>query len=304
VRLRTVLAGLAACVATFGPALPTSAETTPTTIVSFTFEGTSSSQEAALDEMLRRHLGATLYVNSGRVGDPGFLDYLGLKHYAQHGIEIGGATIDGGDLAGLDDGEVAHQVCDGRSALVHMGFSPRSFAYPTGPVSGALERVVAACGYSSARAVGYLGSGFTAETLAPLDQMAIRSTPPESDGAFEALKEAVNRSRATGGGWLPVALPRICSGNRCPVGSMRLDQLTGFLDWLAVRRDQVAVRTVTEALAPRVVRAVPVSRMPAVTVLGVGVGQSQIVAGGLVAGLVVVISYRTATRGNRYVRAH
>ena len=46
----------------------------------------------------------------------------------------------------------------------------------------------------------------------------------------------------------------------------------------------------------------PLSKRPAWTVYGIGIGQSQIIFIGVTLTAAIIVTYRVATRGNRYAR--
>jgi peptidoglycan/xylan/chitin deacetylase (PgdA/CDA1 family) len=283
------------------PAAP--AEEPGRTLVSFTFDGSSADQKQALDLLQQHGMGATIYVNSSRVGAPGALSFLSLKSYSQHGMEVGGHPMHRVDLTTASGDRARREICGGRVALTHMGFGAESFAYPRGAVTPAIRSLVEDCGYRSARTGGGLGPS-DSERVPPSDPFHLRAYEPlPTTGAATVLEEHLLRVQEAGGGWVPVALRHICDTATCEAGSMRLAEFTALVGWLDGRSHGIEVSTVASAMTPSAEkRPVPTGAV-AVTLLGLGIGQSQIMGAGLLVGLLSVVSYRFATRRGRYVRA-
>lgn len=273
------------------------------TLVSFTFDGISADQKQALDLLQRHGMGATIYTNSSRVGAPGALSFLSLKSYSQHGMEVGGQPVHRVDLTRIGSDRARQEICGGRVALTHMGFEPETFAYPGGAHPPAIKSLVEDCGYRSARAGGGLGPS-DSETVPPSDPYVLRAYDAlPTTGAAVVLEEHLLRVQEAGGGWVPVALRHICDEAACDAGSMRLAEFAALVGWLDGRSDGIEVSTVSSAMTPSArERPVPTGAV-AVTLLGTGIGQSQVMGAGLLVGLVSVVCYRFATRRDRYVRA-
>jgi len=293
-------------------------------VVSFTFGGTDETQDE-FAEMLSEHgYAGTFYINSGMLGRPGRLSVDQLHNIARDRSEVGGASVSGEDLTGLSTGDAGEEICNDRTTLAQLGFQVTSFAYPQGGRSADVEAGARDCGYNSGRDFGGLYQSAKScsdcpavEDLPPADGFGIRTVgqPATLDG----LKQQVLRAEQESPGWLPLVFGRLCL---CPVddGSAitRADFLA-FLDWLSLRPVPVEVRTVDQViggtlkpvhgnaldrLVPSSSRAIsdtgPLSKAPAWTVLGVEIGQAQILFLGIAFSLTVVITYRLATRRDRY----
>ena len=123
------------------------------TIVSLTFDDGRASQYTMRPLLASHGMNATFYVISNEPDvSTNYLTWQQIHELASDGNEIGGHTLDHYDLTTLDATEAKHQICGDRDALIAHGFSPVSFAYPYGASTPELEQIVAACGYSSARA--------------------------------------------------------------------------------------------------------------------------------------------------------
>jgi peptidoglycan/xylan/chitin deacetylase (PgdA/CDA1 family) len=223
-------------------------------VVSLTFDDGNADQYEARDILAAHGMRATFYLNSGRLDRSGYLSMAQAKSLVADGHEIGGHTVSHADLPTLDLDEQRRQVCQDRNALLSKGFDIRNFAYPYGDTNADTKRVVAECGYNSARGVGDIVSPGTcsgcpyAETVPPRD--FLETDTPDSvrqSTSLETLEGYVQQAEANGGGWVQIVLHRVCSG--CDIYSIAPDTLDQFLGWLAGRADQgVSVRTVAEVV--------------------------------------------------------
>jgi peptidoglycan/xylan/chitin deacetylase (PgdA/CDA1 family) len=168
-------------------------------VVSLTFDDGTSDHLPVAAWLAERGVPATFYVNSGRVGAPGFLDWEEIATIATLGHEIGGHTADHPDLTAIGADEAAHQIGSDRAALRDRGFPADTFAYPFGARSRELEELVAAAGYGAARRAWGLSPEVPAETLPPERRYAIRTLPSVQRSATAAALLASVQIR----GWLP-----------------------------------------------------------------------------------------------------
>jgi peptidoglycan/xylan/chitin deacetylase (PgdA/CDA1 family) len=322
-----LLVGFALVILLFASPAPASAETSgrkPPTTVSFTFTGGYRGQEVAGAILARHNMTATFYVSSRFVGLPAYLGARDLRSIAASGSEIGGGTLSHQDLATQTDEQVVREICADRSTLSSWGFPVTSFAYPYGSWTYAGQAAAQKCGYNSARGLAELRISDThcsacpaSESAPPLNAYDLRTTSP---GATVAdLEKVIGHAQQSGGGWLIVALDQVC---RCPDrGDRALSpaQFEQLVRWVS-RRPDTRVRTVNQVIGGSVLPvaavaagqrtqeahsredAIPLSRRPAWTVLGVGIGQVQILFSGLAMATAVVGTYRVATRGSRYGR--
>jgi peptidoglycan/xylan/chitin deacetylase (PgdA/CDA1 family) len=320
-----LLAGLAfvpSLVAPVGPAAAQDHRPTPTT-VSFTFTGGYRGQETAAEILAHHDMRGTFYVSSRFIGLPAYLEADDLRSIAASGSEIGGGTVSHDDLARKTEKQVLHEVCADRSTLSSWGYPVTSFAYPYGSWTYAGQAAAQECGYNSARGLAQLRVSNThcsacppSESVPPLNAYELRTTSP---GASEAdLERVIAHAQDSGGGWILVALDHVC---RCPDRqgeAITPQQFERLVRWVS-DRPAIRVRTVnqvvggsvrpaapaalnTEAAAAQQVDARPLSRRPAWTVFGVGIGQVQILFSGLLVATAVVGTYRVATKRSRYGR--
>ena len=243
------LLGLCAMAATLEPA-----RAAAETVVSITFDDTNENQWRA-GALLRAHgMNATFYVNSSRVGVPGFLGLDQLLTLQAEGDEIGSHTLSHANLTLLETAAQRVEVCDDRTALLAMGFAVSSFAYPFGGDDASAKQVLAECGFGSARDISGIRSPFGcfncpyAETLPPGDPYQVRSTPSvRLSTTLEVLKGYVVQAEQHGGGWVPIVLHHVCDG--CNEYAISEATLEAFLAWLEPREAQgTVVRTVAEVM--------------------------------------------------------
>jgi peptidoglycan/xylan/chitin deacetylase (PgdA/CDA1 family) len=229
------------------------------TVVSLTFDDGRQSQYSARQTLLDHGMRATFFLNSAGIGTSTSSWHMTkpqLDALAADGHEIGGHTIDHVRLTDLTSAEQVHQICDDRTALRNMGFSPLvSFAYPYGAYDATVQSNVRACGYTSARRTYglrgiYCGACAFAETLPPLDLYATRAADGiKNTTSLAMMQRYITDAEANGGGWVQLVIHSVCSGCDADGDSVSLAQLTAFLDWLQPRAaNGTVVKTVAEAL--------------------------------------------------------
>lgn len=293
-----------------------------TTTVSFTFTGGYTGQEVAARILGEAGVGGTFYVNSGYVGFPAYLGIDQLREIARHRSEIGGAALDGQDLAALDARRTRRQVCDDRATLAALGFVPTSFAYPRGSWSYAAQSAARSCGYNSARGLsGLRHPGYSCEscpateTVPPRNAYALRTSG--SRAGLPQLRRIVLEAERQGGGWVPLTFTHVCN---CPEheGSVSPRAFAELVRWV-LARPAVEVRTVDdvvggplrEATGTPLDRLVPTPEakpapaapeLPTWRLLGIPLGQAQIIFTGMAVALTCVLTYRRATRAVRHAR--
>ncbi len=297
------------------------------TVVSFTFDGTFKGQEDAAEILSENGLAGTFYINSGYLDFPAYLSVDQLRSIARNRNEIGGASLFGNDLSVLSEEEATAQVCSDRATLAQLGFQVTSFAYPHGAGTAEVKAVAQGCGYNSAREFAGLyesaedcSSCPAGETLPPVDDFRIRTPSPGT--TLEELERHVTLAEDTGGGWVPLVFTNVCV---CPEedDAISPSDLATFAEWVSNRPPTTTVRTVDQVmggplkpvvgdpvdrLVPDPSAAIgatgkdPLSKRPAWNVYGIGIGQSQIIFLGVLLTAAVIVTYRVATRGNRYAR--
>jgi hypothetical protein len=298
------------------------------TVVSFTFDGTFKGQEDAAEILSENGMAGTFYVNSGYLDFPAYLSVDQLRSIARNRNEIGGASVFGNDLSRLPVEEATEQVCSDRATLAQLGFQVTSFAYPYGAGTAQVKAVAQACGYNSAREFAGLyespqdcSSCPAGETMPPVDDFRIRTPSPGTN--LEDLQRHVLQAEDNGGGWVPLVFTNVCV---CPEegdDAISPTEFTTFVEWLTARPSTTTVKTVDQVMggALKPVKGEPVARLvpdpsgaigtgtpgalskkPAWTVAGIGIGQSQIIFFGVLLTAAVIVTYRVASRGNRYAR--
>jgi peptidoglycan/xylan/chitin deacetylase (PgdA/CDA1 family) len=256
----------------------------PSVVVSLTFNDGWVGQYEYAAPLLRAHrMRATFYVVSGWAGGrmPCCMAWWQLDELYRAGHEIGGMGVEHLDLTRPGPGpwpaqraRLSRQVCQDRRQLADRGYDPRSFAYPGGvfatsyPDGSTPQDLVRGCGYDSGRAVGGLRpTGRAAVPLPPPDPYGLRTPDVRGPGLVRLadLTGAVTAAARRGGGWVPIALDRICHRGSatyaaCTASPRAVQDTTldGFLDWLAAAGRSggapagLVVRTVREVLgAPR-----------------------------------------------------
>jgi len=235
------------------------------TVVSLTFDDTLTSQYQTRSMLAARGLHATFYVNSGRVGEGGYMTQPELLALQADGNEIAGHTVNHSDLSTVDLDEQKRQVCNDRVNLLDWGFAVSDFAYPFGSRSPEIAQVVQECGYNSARDDGGLAeSGVYAETLPPGDAFAVRTVESVHSSTTRAeLESAVTRAEQAGGGWVVFLFHNVCDA--CGNLAVGPSTLGDFLDWLSPRSAAgTSVQTIRDVIGGEVKPAVSGPPLPAV----------------------------------------
>jgi peptidoglycan/xylan/chitin deacetylase (PgdA/CDA1 family) len=226
---------LATAVLLAAAALPgTAAAATSPTVVSLTFDDGSATQYTARSLLSSHAMHGTFYINSSRLGtDSYYMTWNQVDDLAADGNEIGGHTGFHPDLTLIDATEAKRQICDDRVNLLNRGYQVRSFAYPFGSYNSAVQSMVRACGYNSARSTNQFVPP-PSETMPPQDPFAIRVAGSAGSGVSLATLEGyITKVEQNGGGWAPIVIHRIC--NACDTNSISQADLKSFLDWLQPR---------------------------------------------------------------------
>ena len=248
----------------------------PLTIVSLTFDDGNANQMTAGSILATYGAKGTFFVPSGFLNTSGYLTTANLATLAADDHEIGGHTLTHPDLTTIPADEAARQICNDRVALLNLGYSVRSFAYPFASLSPAVESIAEDCGYNSARALGDLafpgdpdctGCPHAAD-LPPDDPYATVALPQvESSWTLSDLQGAVTRAEVTGG-WLQFTFHNVCTSG-CAL-NVTPTVLEDFVQWLVARETthNTVIQTVGDTVGGSVQAAV---NGPVATPAGPGV---------------------------------
>jgi peptidoglycan/xylan/chitin deacetylase (PgdA/CDA1 family) len=245
-----------------------------TTVVALTFDDGLADQFQVGELVSARGLRATFYVNSGRIGQSGYMTHAQLAALEAQGHEIGGHTITHANLTTLSDAEARVQVCNDRVALLDAGYAVTSFAHPFGADTPATDQIARDCGYNSGRDVGGLvtpggcdGCPY-ANALPPAELYALRTSDSvKTTTTLATMQEYVTQAEQNGGGFVPILFHHVCNG--CDTNSVTATTLAAFLDWLAARPSTTQVATVDEVIGGAIQPPVPApTPIPAPTPAG------------------------------------
>jgi len=196
----------------------------------------------------------TFYINSARVGMEGYLSRSQLGSLAAAGNEIGGHTADHVNLPTMTSDDATRQVCNDRVGLKNMGFTVKSFAYPFGAYSSAVQTIVKNCGYNNARIVASLKSNpygcascSTANPIPPADPYAIKTNSSvRMDTTLSILQAYVTQAESDQGGLVPIVFHKIGSGG--DTNEMTLSVFTQFVSWMSTRPSTTRVLTMDQVI--------------------------------------------------------
>ncbi|HZY74915.1 MAG TPA: polysaccharide deacetylase family protein [Jatrophihabitantaceae bacterium] len=257
------------------PAVPAGAATAPKkpTVVSLTFDDSNADQAPAEATMRALGMHGTFYTITGSIGAPNYLTLSQLQQIYRDGNEIGGHTVNHPDLTLVPADEAQRQVCQARNTLTKWGFPQTSFAYPFASVTTAVESIVSACGYNSARGLGDIQSRFGcagcdfSETMPPADPFYLKALDEVDDTwTLADLEKTVTNAESHGGGWVILTFHHICN-NKCDPLSITPALFTTFLTWLSAHdllTPTTSVKTVNQVIGGAVKPAVTPPAPPAV----------------------------------------
>lgn len=255
VPLLSAIALLAGLIVVAAPP-PATAATPKPVVVSLTWDDGRASQVGTVPLQAKYGFPATYYVNSPMIGSSSYyMTKPQLDTIAAGGNEIGGHTEHHVDLTSVSSTTAKTEVCADRDRI-QSWYGPTSgisFAYPFGAYNANAEKIVASCGYSSARIVGGVAQPGQcdgcppAESIPPVDKYAIASLESVQAGTTLAdLQRQVDQAATAGGGWVVYVFHDLgASSDGYTIDPAVYSQ---FLGWLAGRSD-VAVRTVGEVVA-------------------------------------------------------
>ncbi len=222
------------------------------TIVTLAFDDGSAGQWAARDILAANQQHATFFIISGDVGLHYYLNLEQLRQLQQDGHEIGGHTVTHPvSLISLGPSRQRHEICDCRQALLQMGLSVDSFAYPRDSEDPAVEAIVRECGYTAGRAASGIRSPTCpkcalAETIPPRDPFAIRTVSSvESTVTIGELEQVVIDAKNGPGGWVIFVFHRLCDPI-CWHNAVTPTTFAAFSKWLA--DEGIPVRTIHEVM--------------------------------------------------------
>jgi peptidoglycan/xylan/chitin deacetylase (PgdA/CDA1 family) len=126
-----------------------------TGVCAITFDdGNAHFLDLVVPLLVERGLPATVYVATGRLGQPGGLPESAVADLAHAGIEVGGHTVLHRDLDLLADAAIRCELQISRDHLTELlGRAPRSFAYPYGAYDRIARDLVSGAGYDNAYAL-------------------------------------------------------------------------------------------------------------------------------------------------------
>jgi peptidoglycan/xylan/chitin deacetylase (PgdA/CDA1 family) len=132
----------------------------PKRAVILTFDdGKSDALDVVLPSLRKRDMRATFFIITGRVGEPGFLTWEGVRALAAAGMEIGSHTRTHPRLPDLADEAAEEELKISKSRLeAEIGRPVEALAYPYNSLRSHTEALTAAAGYRVAVAGAAHGS--------------------------------------------------------------------------------------------------------------------------------------------------
>ncbi len=152
---------------------PAATTTQSSALLSLTFDDAYLSQYLKAVPILdAANIDATFYITTGRVGTDAarYMTWNQILTMASNGHEIGGHTRSHPSLPTLTRDEQFAEIRGSYDDIVAQGLTPRTFAYPFGDHTPAVQAVVAEAGFKGARGVTRGYNDATANKLALQDQ--------------------------------------------------------------------------------------------------------------------------------------
>jgi peptidoglycan/xylan/chitin deacetylase (PgdA/CDA1 family) len=245
--LAALLFFLAACNAT--PTSTPEAVSTPksyvfkNTTVSLTFDDGDADNYTVRETLAKNNLHATFFIVSGFTGKDGYMTVQQLRDLYADGNEIGGHSLNHGELTKLDGADLRKEICQDRVNLLAFGFNVTSFAYPFGHYDDEAKQTVKDCGYNSARVVT---DG--PETIPVGDLFAVQAMPYiVPDTRLPKMIRYVTQVEQAGGGWVIFIFHHVCDG--CDKFAVAPGTFTDFANWLGEQEaNGLVIKTVGEVI--------------------------------------------------------
>jgi peptidoglycan/xylan/chitin deacetylase (PgdA/CDA1 family) len=230
---------------------------TPNLRVVLMFDDGTADQVQAVNLADRYGVKLDLFVNTGRIGTQGYLNWNDLRAFARGGHAVNSHGLAHLDLTELSAEDARHQVCTDRQNLVEAGLEPPvMFAYPFGATDPTAERIVNDCGFQIAREIGGLFcEGCRVANRLPTSKSSLgnqfrMSTPPsiKSSTTLAQLQDYVVRAEAVGG-WLPLVFHHVSDDPRYDPYRVSPVTLDSFLSWLTSRAGNgTVIKTVGDVI--------------------------------------------------------
>jgi peptidoglycan/xylan/chitin deacetylase (PgdA/CDA1 family) len=111
-------------------------------------DGTDDARTVVLPMLQARHMRGTFFIVPAFVGQPGFLDWDGVRALQAAGMEIGSHTVDHARLGDLPDGRVRWELAESKRLLEQQLHRPvEAIAYPFNSVRAHILDLAKAAGY-------------------------------------------------------------------------------------------------------------------------------------------------------------
>jgi peptidoglycan/xylan/chitin deacetylase (PgdA/CDA1 family) len=114
-------------------------------------DGYENNYLAAYPVLKKYSIPATIFVEVGHLGEPGYFSWQQAKDMNAHGIDIESHTLIGAYLPELPHEQAVHQITESKRVLEgKLGHPVRFFAYPVGGFSEDVKQIVREAGYEAA----------------------------------------------------------------------------------------------------------------------------------------------------------
>lgn len=196
-----------------------------------------------------RHVKASFFINSMRIGTPNYLTKSQLDIMHSNGHEIGGHTLNHANLSSLSYTAQETEICNDRDRLLELGYNVTNFVYPFGIDTAESFSILSNCGYNGARDSGGIRSNTSclscpkSENQIFSNPLQIRSVPYYKNVGVNGMKWYVTSADEDilfSSGVLVFIFHEY--GNYPTVSSaISPTELLEFVDWLKQRNTSIAL---------------------------------------------------------------
>lgn len=196
-------------------------------IICFTFDdGHLSAYQNGYPIFLEYGYPATTFINSGRVGKPGFVTWDNLLEEEADNWEIAGHTVNHADIAELDYDDAYAEIIDDFNNFQEKGIKVSSFALPGGHAQEKDYAILKSV-YKNIR------TSIDKEIYTPLNRYDLGYFAYQTGYTAESVKQRIRRGEIKGEVLIVIGFHRISEDETYAVDNCSPGALREILDWIS-----------------------------------------------------------------------